>query len=61
MIYSYVEDNPVKELGSIIREDKELTLEIVGEDNLFEAGGVWVFYSKYQKGKKGKQVNERKN
>ena len=47
MIYSYVEDNPVKELGSIIREDKELTLEIVGEDNLFEAGGVWVFYSKY--------------
>ena len=47
MIYSYVEDTSTKELGSIIREDKELTLEIVGEDNLFEANGIWVFYSMY--------------
>lgn len=45
MIYSYIEDNPIKELGEIIREDKELVYEIIPEDSLFDAGGVWVFYS----------------
>ena len=45
MIYSYIKDNPIKELGKIIREDKELVYEIIPEDNLFNAGGVWVFYS----------------
>lgn len=44
MIYSYIEDNPIKELGKIIREDKELVYEIIPEDSLFNAGGVWVFY-----------------